>query len=60
MKIFDFQCPKCKIIKEVFIFKDYDYNVDCDTCKMPMKMMLSAPAIILDDSFPGAAIKRGK
>lgn len=59
MKIYDYVCPQCKDVKEVFLYENMKY-VYCSVCNIEMERMLCGPSVHLDDSFPGQAMKNKK
>jgi len=59
--VYDLKCERCNLIEERMIkLSDVDVSEICLKCKQPMKRMISSPAIHLDNSFPGKAIKNEK
>jgi len=64
MKVFDYKCNDCGKVEERFVTvhgdTDESFPVFRCECEGIMTKQLSAPTAVLDNSFPGAAIKRGK
>ncbi len=63
MRIFaDYKCNKCDYVEEKFEEKRGDSwpIFDCPKCEGNMYKTFSPVASVLDDSFPGAKIKREK
>jgi len=55
MKIFDFECPKCNVRKEIFVLFDEE-EVICKACNVRMEKILSAPKVFtaIIPTYPGS------
>ena len=63
MPHYDFKCPKCGLIKEVFKpMSDVWLHEICEECGTQMERQIGAGAAIIfkGDGWPGQDIKRGK
>ena len=62
MPLYDYECPKCGTIKEVqhSVSEIGKIDVSCDDCRIPMKKMLSLPALIGFDNIGRSRNKKDK
>jgi len=47
MPVYEYECPKCKDIKEIITIRSEDKKVICDKCDLEMKKIISGSSFIL-------------